>query len=93
MQSPYVVGFLSIIPGLGFFVLGQYRKGLITISIIVGLILVALFVPSRLIAQLSFEFAILTWVGQIIYSAQSAKVFIKLESGEIAKILVYKKGS
>lgn len=83
MQSPFVVGLLSVIPGLGFFVLGQPKRGFGAIGIIIGLFIFGLFVPSQFFSQLSFQFFILAWVGQIYYAVQTAKLIKRQEAGEV----------
>lgn len=82
MQSPFVVGLLSIIPGLGFFVLGQPKRGLGAIGIMFGLFVFALFVPSEFLGKMSFQFFILAWIGQIYYAVQTANLLKKQQSGE-----------
>lgn len=83
MQSPFAVGVLSIIPGLGFFVLGQPKRGFGVIGIIVGLFIFGLFVPNKLLSQISLQLFFLAWIGQIYYAVQTANLIKKQESGEI----------
>ena len=82
MQSPFVVGVLSIIPGLGFFVLGQPKRGISAIGIIVGLFIFGLFVPSELLSQISLQLFVVAWIGEIYYAVQTANLLKKQQSGE-----------
>jgi hypothetical protein len=83
MQSPLIIGFLSIIPGLGFFVLGQPRRGFSVIGIILGLMIVLLFIPVIFLIQLSLYTLIVVWVGQIYYAVQTANVYKRQKSGDL----------
>ena len=83
MQSPFLIGLLSIIPGLGFFVLGKPRRGFGVIGILLVLLIMFLFIPGDFITQISFQMAILVWVGQIYLAAQSAKLIKKQQAGEV----------
>lgn len=85
MKSPFLIGLLSIIPGLGFFVLRKPRRGFWVLGILFVLLVMFLFVPGDFIAQVSFQLAILVWVGQIYLAAQSAKLLKRQQSGEITK--------
>ena len=79
MQSPFVVGLLSIIPGLGFFVLGQPKRGIGIIGIVGGLFLLANFFSIDFFSDLS----IIAWIGQIYYAVQTANLLKRQKSGEV----------
>ncbi len=83
MQSPFTIGVLSIIPGLGFFVLGQLKRGVGIIGTLIGLFTFSLFIPSEFLSELSFQLFLITWIGQIYYAVQTAKLLKKQKSGEI----------
>lgn len=85
MQSPFVIGLLSIIPGLGFFVLGKPRRGFGVIGIILVLLFVFLFIPGDFMTQLSFNLLWLAWVFQIVLAAQSARLIKRQEAGEVTQ--------
>lgn len=83
MQSPFLIGLLSIIPGLGFFVLGKPRRGLGVLGILFVLLILFLFTSGNFITQLSFQFAILVYIGQIYLAAQSARMIKRQQAGEL----------
>lgn len=83
MQSPFLIGLLSIVPGLGFFVLKKPRRGLGVIGILLALLIMFLFISNDFISQLSFQFAILVYIGQIYLAAQSAKLLKRQQAGEV----------
>ena len=83
MQSPFAIGVLSIVPGLGFFVLGQSKRGIGTIGIIIGLFTFGLFIPSEFLSQLGFQLFFIAWISQIYYAVQTANLLKKQKSGEV----------
>lgn len=85
MQSPFLIGLLSIIPGLGFFVLGKPRRGFWVIGILATLLFIFLFIPGEFITQLSFQFILLVWIGQIVLAAQSARLQKRQQAGEVTQ--------
>jgi len=84
MQSPFLIGLLSIVPSLGLFVLKKPRKGLGVLGILFVLLILFLFTSSNFIAQLSFQFAILVYIGQIYLAVQSARTIKRQQAGELA---------
>lgn len=85
MQSPFLIGLLSIIPGLGFFVLGKPRRGFWVIGIFLTLLFIFLFIPGDFITQVSFQFILLVWIGQIVLAAQSARLEKRQQVGDVTK--------
>jgi hypothetical protein len=83
MRSPFIIGLLSIIPGLGLFVLGKPKRGFWVIGILFTLLFIFLFIPGDFITQLSFQLILLVWVGQIVLAAQSARLQKRQEAGEV----------
>jgi hypothetical protein len=83
IRSPFIIGFLSIIPGLGFFVLEQPRHGFGAAGIVVGFFLVAFIIPEKQISSICFQIALLVWLGQIYYAYQAAKLIKRQESGDV----------
>jgi hypothetical protein len=78
-HSPLTIGFASIIPGLGFWLLGQRKR-----SIIIGLIVFGLLYMSlQPTGQCCIQFLILTWLAQLIFAVQIARTNQKQLRGEI----------
>ena len=85
MRSPFLIGLISIIPGLGFFILGKPRRGFWVLGILFTLLIIFLFIPGDFISQVSFQFILLVWVGQIVLAAQSARLEKRQKAGEITQ--------
>ncbi len=84
MRSPFVVGLLSIIPGLGFVALGQWRRALGSFGVVFGLFVAFLFVPEGFLVDLFFNFAIFSWFGQIFWALQTVRLQKRQAAGEVA---------
>ena len=85
MPSPILIGLISLIPGFGFFVLKQPRRGWGVLGILFSLLIIFLFIPNDFIAQLSFQISILVYLGQIYLASQSARLLKRQQAGEITK--------
>lgn len=85
MQSPFMIGLLSIVPGLGFFVLGKPRRGFGVIGILFTLLFIFLYTRGDFITQVSFSLFFLVWIGQIILAAQSARLLKRQKAGELTQ--------
>lgn len=83
MQSPFVIGVASIVPGLGFILLAKYRSAVNSFFIVVGLFVAGLFIASGIWSDIFIEFSALIWIGQIVYAVQTANIQKKREAGEI----------
>lgn len=69
MKKPWVIGLLSIIPGLGFFVLGKIREGFIASIITVGLIILSFLTSdSENFSATAFAIAIVAWGSQLVFA-------------------------
>jgi hypothetical protein len=71
MRSPTVIGFLSFLPGLGFLVLRQNRRALLSVGILVGLLVFPFLALQRFFDE-SQGLTIVAWVVQIVLSWQAA---------------------
>ncbi|MBI9049154.1 MAG: hypothetical protein JEZ00_07035 [Anaerolineaceae bacterium] len=83
MPSPFVILLLSIIPGLGFFVM---KKPKIGIGIWVMLLVCAWIyftTTNEAMSSYSFQFAILIWIGQIFSAYREAKISQRLDNGSV----------
>lgn len=83
MQSPVIVGLVSIIPGLGFVVLEKTMRGISVFVFIVGLLIVAMITPNKALSSFSFQFSLFLWMLQIFYAVRDAKHLAREKSGEI----------
>ncbi|HEV8378809.1 MAG TPA: hypothetical protein VGP99_08155, partial [Tepidisphaeraceae bacterium] len=83
MSSPIVIGLASIIPGLGFALLGKLRWSANAFFLVVGLFAAGLFVPSQFWGELCLRLAVAAWIGQIYYAVRWTSTKAKQESGEI----------
>ena len=71
MRSPTVIGFLSFLPGLGFLVLRQNRRALVSVGILVGLLVIPFLAAQRFFDE-SQGLALVVWILQIVLSWQAA---------------------
>ncbi len=86
MQSPFVVGVASIVPGLGFVLLNKIRWAFNAFVMVFGLFLAGLFVASEFWGELFAQFSILAWIGQIYYAVQTAKRERKRALGQLDSV-------
>ena len=82
MNSVLTIGVASIMPGLGFWLLGQRQRAVIIGLVVLSLFVVFLIVPSRL-TWLVFLGA---WVSQIYYAIDTAQLSRKLAQGGLEVI-------
>jgi hypothetical protein len=80
MKKPWVIGLLSIVPGLGFLVLGELGKG-IGALVLTLLPLSCLFVPSETIAAIGLGVSVIPWTLQGIYAVIHAERQAQVENG------------
>lgn len=81
MRSNIGVAVASFIPGLGFILLGQVRRGVLFGAGFLALISMSLITPWPLIIQLSCMLAFLLWAGQIIFAVQTAQRMARFDHG------------
>ena len=82
MISPKIIGIASIIPGLGFWLLGQYRRSIGAFILTIFFLITAITLSLYLRGPISNNFwyiVIMVWVGQIYFSVDTAK-FLKKHS-------------
>ena len=82
MKSPFVVSLLSVIPGLGFFVLKRPKIGLGIIGALFLCIVVFLFSANEMIYTFAFQFGFFIWLIQIAAAFREARRQIRIENGE-----------
>ena len=85
MQSPKKIGFLSIIPGLGFFQLGQIKRAFISFGIVLGSIIIAVFsvfTTYDFLCGPFIQISFIAWIAQIYFAVQTANALDKQLSGE-----------
>ncbi len=73
MKSPWLVGLLSLFPGLGLLVLGKGRSALVVFGLFVVMAGYGLFAPLNFFTELIFNLAFALWAAQIVYTVQVAK--------------------
>lgn len=85
-----IVGLLSIIPGLGFFVLRSYRQAYFFFILVVGSILLWAISPWQELNEISAYIGFFSWLAQIFTSIQMAHTIkildVDLESSLIEKM-------
>jgi hypothetical protein len=81
MQKPWVIGILSIVPGLGFIVLGQLSQGLFIMAIVAFFALGALFSPWETISTISATLGMIAWGTQLVYAFIAAPGMASQEEG------------
>lgn len=72
IQSPIVVGIASLIPGLGFWLLGQRNRAIVTVTVVVGLGVLSILFREQPVSVLMAGTSGLAWLAQIIFSVQVA---------------------
>lgn len=82
-HSTFIVGIASIIPGLGFWLLGQRRFAVILGSIIIGLFAVSVLFFGKPIGQFAAQLFLLSWPAQSVVSIHTALFNKRLQKGEI----------
>lgn len=81
MKKPWVIGVLSIIPGLGFIILGEIGKGVIAF-VLTLLPFMAIWTPWETIAITGVTIGIILWCVQIYYAVLLARSRLREEAGE-----------
>ena len=80
MQTPLAIGLLSIIPGLGFLQLGQFKRALISFSIVFSSTIIALFfifTSYDYLCGIFIQISFVVWVSQIYFAVQTANTLNK----------------
>jgi hypothetical protein len=72
LKKPWVIGLLSIIPGLGMIVLGEVRKGIVAF-IVTTIPFLAMLIPSETVAVTGFSIGIIAWGVQMSYAVTLAR--------------------
>jgi hypothetical protein len=81
MRRPWIIGALSIVPGLGIIALGRIVPGLAVMASIAVLGFLALLDPAGTIAQLAFSVGLIIWVTQGYYAIALARRLAQSRSG------------
>jgi len=82
-HSPLTIGIASIIPGLGFWLLGQRQRSIVVGSIVLGLLSISLIFLGTPIGQFSAQFFQLAWLAQLVFAIQIARTNQKQFKSEI----------
>lgn len=81
MKKPWVVGLLSIIPGLGFLILGKTRQGLMIFLLIGAAVFFAWLSPWENLTISIATLALIAWITQGYYAVVYAQRQAKSEAG------------
>jgi hypothetical protein len=73
MNHPLLIGFASIIPGLGFVILNRYRSAALMFSLVVGFLLLSGFSRDQYLNGMFFALALGFWIMQFSTSVRVAK--------------------
>lgn len=84
IQSPIVVGIASLIPGLGFWLLGQRNRAIVTVTVVVGLGVLSILFREQPVSVLMAGTSGLAWLAQIIFSVQVATGLYHRSLGKMA---------
>ena len=82
-HSPLIIGFASIIPGLGFWLLGQRQRSVVVGTIVLGLLSISLIFFGKPIGQFFAQFFQLAWLAQLVFAIHIARTNQKQLKGEI----------
>jgi len=80
MKKPWMIGLLSIIPGLGLVVLGEFLKGL-GVFILTCLAFMCLFVPWEIFVGIGLALGLILWGVQLWYAVVVAQRLYRAEAG------------
>jgi hypothetical protein len=81
MKKPWVMGLLSIIPGLGFFLLGRIRQGFFLWLLVGGLVAIGLFSSGENLSVTVYTLAFIAWITQGIFAILFARSQARTEAG------------
>lgn len=82
-KSPLIIGAASIIPGLGFWILGKKRLAVTAAVVVIGAYIIYVLAPWEFVYALSCNLAIIGWGLQIVYAVYEARIIKKVTSGEM----------
>lgn len=83
MKHPVLIGILSIMPGLGYLVLGKLTKAIYVWTGMVVSFFIFLFSPYDWLADIAFFAIIIVWFYQIAWAYREARESSRLEKGEV----------
>lgn len=84
MKHPLLIGVASLIPGLGYLMLGQARKALNVWMGLLIAVLVYMFSPIELLWDLAVVAFLGIWIAQIVWAGREAALERRIVSGEVA---------
>ena len=86
MPSPVVIAILSIIPGLGFFVMKKPKTALSIWGWLFLCFAVYVIATNELIYRVAFQSALIIWLGQILFAFRDAKRLKGIQDGTIVAV-------
>lgn len=81
MKKTWIIGLLSIIPGLGFFLLGKILQGFVVLFLTGGLLTVGLFSTGNNFSITVITLAFIAWVTQGYFAVLLARSRARTEAG------------
>jgi hypothetical protein len=91
MRKPWVIGLISIIPGLGLIVIGRVRWGIIVGIIVAFCAVIGLSAPWETISITGYTMAIIAWITQEYYAVLMAQK-LSLDEAKTADPLSHSAG-
>jgi hypothetical protein len=82
VKKPWVIGLLSVVPGLGLIVLGEVRQGLGVMAIMAFLAFLVEFAPWEIVNAASCVLGF-AWVSQLYYAVIVAQRLAHVEAGVV----------
>ena len=83
MKKPWVIGLLSVVPGLGLIVLGEVRQGLGVMDIVALLAFLVEFAPWEIVNAASCVLGFVAWVSQLYCAVIVAQRLARVEAGVV----------
>jgi len=83
MKHPVLIGFLSIVPGLGYLFLGKFTKAIYVWTGLAVSFFIFLFSPYEWLAEIAFFAIFLVWFYQIAWAYREAKESDRLAKREV----------
>jgi hypothetical protein len=81
MKKPWVIGLISILPGLGFIVLGKIIQGLIVFIVVGYFALLGYLINHEEVSVIFYTLALIAWITQLYYAISIARRSARVEAG------------
>jgi hypothetical protein len=81
MKKPWVIGLISIVPGMGFIVLGKILQGFVIFFVVALLACLGMFTSAENASRIFFTMSFAAWLSQLYYSIHLAQHLSRLAAG------------